>query len=177
MVKRVDLHKLFREKYVRPNPGPVLIAGSKVYPGRRDRRKVYENAVGIDQEEGEGVDIVADLENPLLVYVGRFHHIECWSVLEHAKRPWLIAQNLESMLTPMGSIHITVPFVWRIHGYPSDYWRFTIEAIRELFPRIEWQTLLYAHTKLDSQVPGGTIEGHKFFPKCEVFGFGLRKYV
>jgi len=31
-------------------------------------------------------------------------------------------------------VYVSVPFAWKFHGYPSDYWRFTPQAIRLLFP-------------------------------------------
>ena len=31
-----------------------------------------------------------------------------------------------------------MPFVSRFHGYPSDIWRFTPEAIRYLFPKLHF---------------------------------------
>lgn len=37
-----------------------------------------------------------------------------------------------------GVVFISVPFCWKIHGYPSDYWRFTPEAIKVLFPEIKF---------------------------------------
>ena len=33
---------------------------------------------------------------------------------------------------------LSVPFAWKFHGYPSDYWRFTREGVKKLFPRIDW---------------------------------------
>jgi hypothetical protein len=33
-----------------------------VYGNKLDRRKLYRDAIGVDQFDGEGVDIVADME-------------------------------------------------------------------------------------------------------------------
>jgi SAM-dependent methyltransferase len=102
----------FERLYVKPVDGKTLIVGSRVYRDKEDRRKRYADVVGMDMQEGEGVDIVQDLEESL--HVGQlrsFAHVECMSVLEHSRRPWLLAANIERMLRPGGSIYVTVPFV------------------------------------------------------------------
>lgn len=174
MALRTTLALEFMDKYVRPLQGATLITGSKVYKTRHDRRQNYLNALGVDMLPGEGVDLVWNLEQRLPLSAGLFKHAECWSVLEHCKRPWLVANTVEQALVQGGTLHLTVPFVWRIHGFPDDYWRFTTSAIKELFPNIKWKALLYAHHTLSEEVPGGKVKGHKYFPKCEVFGFGYR---
>jgi len=35
-------------------------------------------------------------------------------------------------------IFISALFSWRIHGYPNDFWRFTPEGIKELFPNLKF---------------------------------------
>jgi hypothetical protein len=39
-------------------------------------------------------------------------------------------------LNKNGVLYVSVPFSWKFHAYPSDYWRFTPEGIRILFPKI-----------------------------------------
>ncbi len=133
------------EKQFAPTPGRTLIVGSRVYGNKEDRRKRYKYAVGADMQVGDGVDIVADLE--LGCVGGYFAHIECMSVLEHVRRPWLLTANIEAALAPRGSIFITVPFVWKVHGYPDDYWRMTISGVKSLFSdAIDWKHEAYAHS-------------------------------
>lgn len=173
-------HEKFEHKYRNPKPGRTLIVGSHVYPGREDRRKLYRDAIGIDMIPGEGVDAVRDLESIIqLVEFGTFDHIECRSVLEHSKKPWLLARNLEMLMAPDATIDISVPFVWRVHGYPSDYWRFTTEAVRELFPAIEWAALVYATSeqlvKHGEKTPKTAVDGHVYIARSEVLGWGVKK--
>ena len=156
--------------------GLALVVGSKLYEGSTDARRMYPNAIGMDIEPGPGVDFVHDIEQPL---PQTYAHIHCYSVLEHVKRPWLAAQVLQDALQPGGTIAILTPFVWRIHGYPDDYWRFTPHCIRELFPRIHFEALgLYTVEGL-RQVRNvrktRTIEpGNVFLERTEVFGFGRK---
>lgn len=126
-----------------PRKGRVLVVGSKVYGKKQDRRELYKKAVGLDLFPGEGVDIVHDLESPLPDELGKFAHVDCVSVLEHVKRPWLMAANIEAALVENGTLLICVPFVWRVHAYPGDYWRMTTEALEVLFPNIQWHSRKY----------------------------------
>jgi hypothetical protein len=134
------------ERLITPKPGRTLIVGSRVYGAKEDRRKRYAHVLGVDMQAGVGVDVVADLE--IAALDGAWHHIECMSVLEHCKRPWLMAANLEKMLEAAGTIFIAAPFVWKVHGYPDDYWRFTISGVKSLFTAIEWTQEAYSHRHL-----------------------------
>lgn len=168
----------FEKRFVRPNSGRTLIVGSKVYPGRVDRRGRYSEVVGLDMLPGEGVDVVYDLEdNQGLHALGYFQHCECISVLEHCRRPWLVARHLQELLLPGATIHFSVPFVWKVHAYPNDYYRYTAEGVRLLFDRIRWDPLLYGNTRLteECRITGSLgPDGIRPFLRTEVFGFGVR---
>lgn len=163
------------ERQISPRAGRTLIAGSRVYGAKEDRRARYADVVGVDMTAGPGVDIVADLELDRLPET--FAHIECMSVLEHCRRPWLMAANLQRMLEPGGTLFITVPFIWRVHGYPDDYWRFTVSGVKSLFCDIEWTHEAYSHRELcrAEDVPAVKAgEDWPFFARTEVFVFGRR---
>jgi len=126
--------------------GPFLEVGSKDYGTTQDLRSLFSTGneyVGVDMEDGPGVDIVIDLTGDFKqvdAKLGnkRFGTIFCLSVLEHCEDPFKMAQNLTLLLKPDGKICISVPFSWQIHGYPNDYWRFTPEGIKKLFTRIQF---------------------------------------
>lgn len=154
-----------------PVTGFTLICGSKLYDGSHDRRAWYERSIGVDIEPGEGVDCVQDLHEPF--GDADFEHVDCCSVLEHVRRPWIVAANIERALVPGGTLLLSVPFIWRYHGYPHDYWRFTHEAVREIFPNIEWRELSYfANGKTVSKAKGYELGDMKCIERCEVIGFG-----
>lgn len=168
----------FEQQYVKPKPGRVLIVGSKLYREKEDRRKRYADCVGVDMLEGEGVDVVADLERDIPVsWIYSFDHIECMSVLEHSRKPWLLAANLERMLKPGGTLFVSIPFVWRVHAYPSDYWRMTPEALPELFPHVDWQQRSLVSWRIEPgyKVKVARLHEHPYLPRAETCGFGVRK--
>lgn len=164
----------FQSKF-KVSEGRTLIVGSKIHEGTRkdDRRKLYQNALGVDMEEGEGVDQVLNLEDRLPRHFGKFAHIECTSVLEHSRRPWLLAANLERALT--GTILVMVPWVWRFHAYPNDFWRMTPEAVRSIFPNIEWLGQSYiVDGKLVDKVPTLKTPNTQWIAKSELIMFGRK---
>jgi SAM-dependent methyltransferase len=76
-----------------------------------------------------GVDLVWDLqEEPLVEYHDAFDLFISTSVLEHVQRPWLAARNMETVIKSGGYLYIAVPWVWRYHRYPDDYWRVSIQG-------------------------------------------------
>ncbi len=166
------------------NEGRTLIVGSKVYggTGKLDQRNFYTDAVGVDMEGGEGVDHVIDLEEPLSHYVGsillgggNFAHVECTSVLEHSRRPWLMAANIERLMDDGATILLMVPWVWRIHAYPSDYWRFTPQAIESLFPSIKWERQAYiVEDRLVRKVPTLIVDNNRWMARSELIMFGRK---
>lgn len=124
---------------------------------------------------GPGVDLVLNLEDELPEGLGQFQHVECISVLEHAPRPWLLAANLERLMAPGCTLYVTVPMVWRIHAYPSDYWRMTPEALPLLFPSVEWERRMMAGSKLvEDQVQIVKLAGFPYMARTETCGFGRR---
>lgn len=168
--------ELFEREHVRPQPGRTLIVGSQVYGTKEDRRLRYAEAIGVDMLAGPGVDLVLDLEEPLPADLGLFNHVECCSVLEHSRRPWLLAANIERAMAPGATLFVTAPFCWRIHAYPNDFWRLTPAAVRELFPGIVWESVLLANEKL-SEGPGIAaidVKGHPYMSRTETCGFGRR---
>lgn len=126
--------------------GPFLEVGSRDYGTTPNLRKLFpgENYTGLDMSEGKSVDLVLDLTRPFeevnkALSGQRFGTIFCLSVLEHVDKPFSIAENMMSLLKPGGRIYISAPFAWKFHGYPSDYWRFTHEGIKKLFPELTFE--------------------------------------
>lgn len=134
----------------------VLEVGSRRYKEHaflnlRDliERKKNISMIGCDLAAGDNVDIVVDLTAPfkdISKAMGnrRFDTIFCVSVLEHIPNIFAASKNITSLLNPGGSMYISVPFVFRYHGYPGDLWRFTPEAIKYLFSEIDFKDYKYS---------------------------------
>ncbi|MBL7106986.1 MAG: class I SAM-dependent methyltransferase [Phycisphaerae bacterium] len=138
--------QIFIQNHISSFDGPYLEVGSKDYGNTQDIKLLFPKAekyVGIDMEDGPRVDVVLDLSKSIAEIDEkldsiRFETIFCLSVLEHCEDPFLVAKNLTNLLKPGGQICLSVPFALGFHGYPSDYWRFTHEGIKKLFPKLSF---------------------------------------
>lgn len=136
-------HELFIKRHKNLFQGPILEIGSRDYGSTVNMRDLFpgEEYIGIDMQAGKGVDHVIDLTAPLegidaILDRRRFGTIICLSVLEHCAQPFRMAENITRLLRPGGRLYVSVPFSWKFHGYPSDYWRFTHEGVKQLFPEL-----------------------------------------
>lgn len=144
---------LYLEKFCGPIDGPILEIGSKDYGSTSSFRSVYPSNeyVGVDMAEGKGVDKVIDLAEGIGdLEPGRFKLIVCCSVLEHVAKPWKMAENITTLLAAGGQVYMSVPWIWRYHAYPDDYFRFSASGIRALFPDLTWRHPTYS-TNLEGE--------------------------
>lgn len=116
-----------------PLPEPILEIGSYQVAGQSDIAnlrhlfpgKMYQ---GIDSRPGPGVDRVADIE--ALPYPdGSVGTVIAMNTLEHVRRYWRGLAEIYRVLCPDGVLLLSCPFYFKIHDYPSDYWRFTPQAL------------------------------------------------
>ena len=145
-----DINQLhFLRKKAPTSDGPVLEIGSKDYGSTSCFRDFYTGCsyVGVDLEAGKGVDVVADLTAGIAgLPENHFALAICCSVLEHVHKPWLMAENITRLLRPGGKLYVSVPWVWRYHPYPDDYFRFSFRGIRSLFEHFDWGPAYYSTT-------------------------------
>ena len=144
--------------------GPVLEIGSKDYGSTSSFREFYAGCeyVGVDMSEGKGVDVVADLtQSTGTLPENHFGLGICCSVLEHVQKPWLFAANLTRLIRPGGLLYMSVPWVWRYHAYPDDYFRFSHRGVTTLFEEFEWSSIFYSSTTTDEfvELHDGNVEG------------------
>lgn len=147
---------LFLQKFVPQVSGPVLEIGSKDYGNTSSFRHIYpaNPYIGVDLEAGKGVDEVVDLtENTGSLKANHFVLAVCCSVMEHTPRPWIMAQNITKVMAKGGQLYISVPWVWRYHAYPDDYFRFSFRGVISLFPDFAWDTPYYSTTAQGEFIP------------------------
>jgi SAM-dependent methyltransferase len=90
--------------------------------------------VGTDFRDGIDVDIVADIHS-LSATLGEkcYDIIISCSTFEHVQYPWIAAEEISRTLKVGGLVFVQTHFSFPLHAYPSDYWRFSTEALKTRF--------------------------------------------
>lgn len=116
--------------------------------------------VGIDIQEGKGVDQVCDVEE-LESNFGKaaFDVVIATELLEHV-RDWRKAiQNIKSVCKPGGVIIATTRSKgFQYHAWPDDYWRYEAADMEKIFSDCEISAL-----KKDEKEPGIFLKAIKPF--------------
>ena len=136
--------------------GPIVEIGSKDYGNTNNFRSYFDNEtyLGVDQEPGKGVDVICDFTSDFDsitrdIGLKMCRTVICLSVLEHCKHPFKMAENIGRLLANGGVLFVSVPFVWNIHAFPDDYWRFTPSSLPILFSDLQLlQERSYYSTKI-----------------------------
>lgn len=123
--------------------------------------------VGCDISAGDNVDIIVDLTSTPedirnAMSNKTFDTIFCVSVLEHIPDVFSACRNITALLNPGGTVYISVPFIFRYHGYPGDLWRFSPEAIKFLFPEIDFRDYQYSSVSTLEQGDTMLLSGKNF---------------
>ncbi len=116
-------------------PGPVYDFGSlQVEPGQDgDLRPLFADRpfIGVDMRPGPGVDAVMDLR-ALQLADASVGTALCLDTLEHCEDPPQACRELGRVTAPGGICVLASVMLFGIHAYPSDYFRFTPEAMRSM---------------------------------------------
>ena len=92
-----------------------------------------QNYLMADVDTGADVDIVADLHKLPSDWTGRFDALVAVAVFEHLERPWIAAKEVARVLKPGGFVYVSTHQTFPLHGYPSDFFRFSKEALALIF--------------------------------------------
>ncbi|HWE49876.1 MAG TPA: methyltransferase domain-containing protein [Bryobacteraceae bacterium] len=127
--------------------GPVLEVGSyypEAYKNFCDRRQFFPGLeyIGCDLRSGCGVDRIEDAQN--LSFSDRsFGTVILLEILEHLPHPERAIAEAQRVLRDDGRLLLSVPFSYRLHGFPHDYRRLTSSGIYEVLAAFP-QKLVFA---------------------------------
>lgn len=101
---------------------------------------VYKNTVNEiccmdwsnSEHENKHLDVIADLNVKLILSDNTFDSVLLTDVLEHIYRPKLLICELHRILKKDGYLMIMVPFYYKLHEKPFDYYRYTEFALRKM---------------------------------------------
>ena len=100
------------------------------------KHRITRHCVTLDVYPWVNVDVVGD-GHELPFGNNAFDFVWCNAVLEHVPYPTKVAEEITRILKPGALAFIQTPFMEGIHHYPHDYFRFTIQGLRVLFPGLQ----------------------------------------
>jgi SAM-dependent methyltransferase len=107
--------------------------GTWVYP--RQLLQDVCDYTATDCFEHPNVDVVSDIHALTEVFApDSFDFVICTDVLEHIPRPWIAVRQLYAVLKTGGTLLLTTPFNFHLHGNEmvKDYGRLSADGLRVL---------------------------------------------
>lgn len=120
-------NRVFRQK-ASCIKGSVVDLGCGVAPYKQDVLDLGAEYTGVDWSNSMhnvNPDVVADLTQPLPFEKQSFDTILSFQVLEHLPTPQSLLEECHRILRKEGTLFLTVPFQWRVHEAPYDFFRYT----------------------------------------------------
>jgi len=135
-----EAHKLFLNLVADEKPRSICEFGTlQAVPGRSTHSRALfphverSDYVMADREAGADVDVVADLHHLPEIWTGKFDAAIASAVFEHLERPWVAAREVSRIMAPNALCYIATHQAFPLHGYPSDYYRFSKDALALIF--------------------------------------------
>lgn len=112
--------------------------------------RLHPQMLNVDLVAGTLIDVRASAL-ALPFRDGMFDVIVTQETLEHVPDPFGAIHEIARVLKPGGALYCQLPFVIGFHPGPQDFWRFTVQGMRELVERCGLQVSV-----LSIAVGGGT---------------------
>lgn len=113
----------------------ILLSGEVLDLGG-DARSTYAVTLGegahvttVNISQETGADIIADLEKPLPLKDSSYDGVMLMNVLEHVFEYRALLSECARVLKSGGKVAIVVPYMFPYHASPSDYHRYSKEAL------------------------------------------------
>lgn len=134
----------FLQKYSPLYKGTLYDLGAGTAPYRDFFLRHSERYVAVDWSESlhnVAVDILADLNAPLPIDRCAADTVVSLSVLEHLREPQLMLAEAFRILKFGGNLILQVPWQWRVHEAPHDYFRYTPYGLKYLLENVGFKNV------------------------------------
>lgn len=114
--------------------------------------------IGVDSALYKGVDMVCDATELTATFgYGSFDVVVSTEMLEHVQDWRSVVQNFKGVLRLGGLLILTTRSIgFGVHAFPDDYWRFSLEQMRQIFADLN-----DLKVETDGEVPGVFVCGRK----------------
>lgn len=145
------------EWYLGDEPLKVIDLGAMNVNG--SYRELFSSNVeyiGVDLEEGPGIDIVLEDVYKLPFDDSSIDLVLSGQMIEHCGQFWRVFSEIARVLKPEGIAFIIAPSTGPVHRYPVDCYRFYPDSYQAL---AEWSNLRLVHSWTDERGPWKDIVG------------------
>lgn len=125
----------------------VILSGTVLDLGG-DKRSEYRSlfkgdytVTTLNLDDATAPDIKHDLETPLSIASASFDNVLLINVFEHIFNYQQLLAESARVLKPGGKLVMVVPFLFPAHPSPSDYRRFTAEALQGEFECLKFEDI------------------------------------
>lgn len=105
--------------------GKTLDIGGGINNSYCSLLKINGEMMSINIDPRMRPSVLADLNRPLPFLNSSFDNVISFNTFEHIKRDDAAVAEALRVLRPGGQFHFIVPFLYQVHGSPSDYHRHT----------------------------------------------------
>tara|TARA_R110002074_G_scaffold291234_1_gene463043 strand:- start:286 stop:987 length:702 start_codon:yes stop_codon:yes gene_type:complete len=147
------------------NPVQLKIGGQVLDVGGGENARYTKFLTDADQISSINIDPA--IEPTYLLQPGEpfpiadetFDNAVCLKTLEHINEAKFVIRETFRCLKKGGSVYITVPFIFRVHGHPDDYFRGTTSWWKETMDRtgfssMELQPLIWGRSTTARLITG-----------------------
>lgn len=128
----------FLDKYSIHFKGVLVDLGCGTAPFKDFLLTYCDKYIGVDWAETThelNANVVSDLNVRINLEDGVADSIISISVMEHLCEPQVFLNESYRILKPVGTIVLQVPWQWKVHEAPHDYFRYTPYGLRHLLEK------------------------------------------
>jgi SAM-dependent methyltransferase len=98
----------------------------------------HDQVINLDIQDASSIDIL-NLGTELPFSDDSLDLVISQEALEHIEEPFHTIAEVHRVLRPGGKFYCQVPFLIGFHPGPSDFWRFSRQALEHLFENEQWE--------------------------------------
>ena len=140
-----DIGDSFLNRYSPLFKGVLYDFGAGESPYKSYFEQFVGNYVAVDWAQSvydTNLDVVCDLNYALPIASNSADSAVSLSVLEHLHSPHVMLAEVFRILKPGASIVIQVPWQWRVHEAPHDYYRYSPYALDRMLREVGFEAIL-----------------------------------